>query len=588
MELSSIYLILLKVQQKDYLYRKFYQESFKAIFYYIRNMKFRILFLLLLSFELAKGQQVLTENSSNYSGVSNYPIESVKTLNGYFYNLVLNDSILYSDTIFRNNDYKAHTLIISSDKMNKLNWFIDIPKGIYNETFKVNEYFIQLFEYTESELSIRQNKVLNPQNQSMWTLMLIDSNGNDLKLMNIGNEIKDSANSKLYLNGFSIKNNGNYLITGYQLGSINLRGNFYYSDTFMSKYFSLEIDGSGNIVEYKSHFRCLNPYGKISRTIENNNNLIFETSFDSLEIQNKSFSVLNFANNYVNDLALISIDKSTSNIIKYALLIDSSTNGYASNSSIISKGNTILWPVNSATKTLKVNDSIFVIESEHEQVILTIDLVTFQPLSTIFLNAENPINYSLDYYNDTSYVLTCINPGAFLNVNDILYNFPLSNATAFIDLERNLEPNLIYVAYGKGYSMRLTRFTKTTMEFWANYFTNSSKLSLKSIDKIRNLNYLKWRIQSTHYSLSNYTSLKNILQSDLTIFPNPSSSIINIKEKDEFENSEYQIYDLKGDECLTDLLDTSGRIQIDTLPNGMYWLKICNSKKIIFRKFVKD
>lgn len=551
-------------------------------------MKFRLLFLLLLSFELSMAQQILTENSTNYNGVSNYPIESVKTLNGYFYNLVLNDSLQYADTIFRNTDSKSHTLIISSDKTNKLKWFIDIPKGIYNETFKVNEYFIQLFEYTESELLVRQNKVLNPQNQSMWTLMLIDTNGNDLKLMNIGNEIKDSANSKLFLNGFSIKNNGNYLITGYQLGSISLRGNFYYSDTFMSKYFSLEIDGSGNIVEYKSHFRCLNPYGKISRTIENNNNLIFETSFDSLEIQNKSFSVLKFADNYVNDLVLISIDKSSSKISKYALLTDSSTNGYASNSSIVSKGNSILWPVNSATKTIRVNDSIFEIEPEHEQVIIKIDLMTFQPVNTIFLNAENPINYSVDFYNDSSYVLTCINPGAFLNVNDILYNFPLSGATAFIDLEKDLEPNLIYVAYGRGYSMKLTKFTKTTMEFWANYFTGSSKLSLKSIEKTRNPNYLRWRIQSTHYSLLNYTALTNIVQSTLTIFPNPSKTIIQIKENDEFENYSFKIYDLKGKQYMTDVLDDSGRIKVEDLPDGMYWIKIYNSDRLFCRKFIKN
>lgn len=359
---------------------------------------------IILAFAIGKiyAQQVVNEDVSNYSANSNLQIEAFKLNSGYIYSVVLNDSIFYSDTIFKVQDNTTHTLIISSDINNKLRWYVDIPRGLYTETIKSMDKISQLFEFSDSALKIRNKRISNPNLESVWSMMVIDSTGNNFNLIKIGNCYKDSLNSALHFNCFSVKSNGNYILGGYQLGSVQLLGNLYFSDTFLSTYFTLEIDQAGNLVQYKQQFRCLNPYQKISRGIENSDKIIFESNFDSLVIDNKNYSVLNYGGNSVSDLVLIALDKSTSSLSNYSIFKDSSTNGLASNGSIKSIGQSILWPVNSSTATVHVKDSTYSIQSTHDQLIILLNLSTFQPVKVYPIDAENPVIYDIDYFNDTS------------------------------------------------------------------------------------------------------------------------------------------------------------------------------------------
>jgi hypothetical protein len=102
--------------------------------------------------------------------------------------------------------------------------------------------------------------------------------------------------------------------------------------------------------------------------------------------------------------------------------------------------------------------------------------------------------------------------------------------------------------------------------FFENHSNNSQSISngIHSYVEIRSLN----------------RSYKN-KKINLSVYPNPTSNILNITfQKSNFENSKYQIFNIKGDLVKKGNITTQNTIiNIDNLPSAMYYLFIYRKGK---------
>ncbi len=82
---------------------------------------------------------------------------------------------------------------------------------------------------------------------------------------------------------------------------------------------------------------------------------------------------------------------------------------------------------------------------------------------------------------------------------------------------------------------------------------------------------------------------ENKNKNDLTICPNPTNNFINLSYSDNFSGKEILIFDIYGNtrfEIKDIRLLKGNRIQTDSFPNGIYYLKVKTDSGIITRRFV--
>lgn len=89
------------------------------------------------------------------------------------------------------------------------------------------------------------------------------------------------------------------------------------------------------------------------------------------------------------------------------------------------------------------------------------------------------------------------------------------------------------------------------------------------------------------YVYGNQVSIRDIVETAIKIYPNPSSEVITIEGVD--VNSVLSIYDISGRRMFGRILRQDGEsIQIQTLTPGMYLLKIQTKEGVYISKFVKE
>jgi hypothetical protein len=90
-------------------------------------------------------------------------------------------------------------------------------------------------------------------------------------------------------------------------------------------------------------------------------------------------------------------------------------------------------------------------------------------------------------------------------------------------------------------------------------------------------------------SISEITSIDESLLEDISVFPNPFHSSINLKTSDNFFNAELILFDLLGKQHYSQLNFRGGVINFGDLASGVYYLKILrssNQNKVI--KLVRE
>lgn len=81
-------------------------------------------------------------------------------------------------------------------------------------------------------------------------------------------------------------------------------------------------------------------------------------------------------------------------------------------------------------------------------------------------------------------------------------------------------------------------------------------------------------------------SIANELKSEFSVFPNPTTDFLEIQSK-EIEFDQIEIISLNGDILLKQEILNSSRIDVSSLSNGFYFLKLSNSNLTVSRKFEK-
>jgi hypothetical protein len=82
-------------------------------------------------------------------------------------------------------------------------------------------------------------------------------------------------------------------------------------------------------------------------------------------------------------------------------------------------------------------------------------------------------------------------------------------------------------------------------------------------------------------------SNEDVEKSKVSIFPNPASDLVQIKSDQEFDS--FVIYNVSGQQVLSKKLNSEQRIDVSTLSNGMYFLKLENNgQEIETLKLVKE
>lgn len=89
--------------------------------------------------------------------------------------------------------------------------------------------------------------------------------------------------------------------------------------------------------------------------------------------------------------------------------------------------------------------------------------------------------------------------------------------------------------------------------------------------------YSNW-LSNTTLSINNFSTINNSVQ----LYPNPASNFIQISSLNKIEN--YKIFDVLGSEMKTGIIGDKMKINIQSLTNGLYFLKLENGKSI---KFIK-
>jgi len=89
-----------------------------------------------------------------------------------------------------------------------------------------------------------------------------------------------------------------------------------------------------------------------------------------------------------------------------------------------------------------------------------------------------------------------------------------------------------------------------------------------------------------HYS--NKTGIQNALSNDKlqSVYPNPVVDFINIKSESEISNA--KIYDISGNCVLNKSFVDGNRIDIRSLPAGIYFIKLLDSDKSKNIRFIKN
>jgi hypothetical protein len=80
------------------------------------------------------------------------------------------------------------------------------------------------------------------------------------------------------------------------------------------------------------------------------------------------------------------------------------------------------------------------------------------------------------------------------------------------------------------------------------------------------------------------TSVDEITKVDMDIFPNPSDSVLNIKNWEALEKPAVEIVTLSGQVVLSKTVITQNTIEMDSLPNGLYVVKIWSGDRVVEAK----
>ncbi|MDF2437668.1 MAG: hypothetical protein K0Q95_2044 [Bacteroidota bacterium] len=82
---------------------------------------------------------------------------------------------------------------------------------------------------------------------------------------------------------------------------------------------------------------------------------------------------------------------------------------------------------------------------------------------------------------------------------------------------------------------------------------------------------------------------ENILVGDLSVYPNPSTGVFNLKAGKTFTNSNVNVTDLQGKIIISEKMNgTNSSVDLSAFTSGMYFIQVTNEDKMINTKIIKE
>ena len=84
------------------------------------------------------------------------------------------------------------------------------------------------------------------------------------------------------------------------------------------------------------------------------------------------------------------------------------------------------------------------------------------------------------------------------------------------------------------------------------------------------------------------TGIKEITETNFTVYPNPVSTTITLQSNIDLQNAEIKIFNLLGELVLTKSNIRNATIDVETLTNGIYFLQVRSNNNFLTQKFIKQ
>ncbi len=116
--------------------------------------------------------------------------------------------------------------------------------------------------------------------------------------------------------------------------------------------------------------------------------------------------------------------------------------------------------------------------------------------------------------------------------------------------------------------------------------TNNPNLNCIQIDDINYIGTFWGKDAHTIYSTDcSAAEIVEIASSEITIYPNPVINYLYIENNSDIIFTQAKIYDISG-KLITSMTNIENKINVSSLPNGFYILKLSNNKTSVTKKFI--
>ncbi len=472
-------------------------------------------------------QVKLKELVASYSGENSIPINILKTSSGYVYNFYVSDSVFIADTCFKitNNPY---TLIVFTDINKNILRTYSFDLITFNSIEIDGNSILLRIDFDGVDLNIGGLSLSNGNNNKCIALFITALDGSNPTLTKIGEFKENQAfSNKLSINSYTVNSANNIVVGGYMRGATKIDNADFLKDTLISTYIAYEISKTGALINYNYIFEATNPYF-ISNAKKQDNFIYFLSGYDSLQIENKSYSSLFFDGDKLNDVVLIKINLNNLTLNKYLAIEDSSSNILAwDDIKINSKG--IVFPFRSNVRFFKLNGVRYEENRLHNEVVFYLDKDNLSYKSHFIFQAEFMQTRLINVFNDSSFVVSFREPGTFVYVNNTKFNLGIDDYMIFIVLEPNRLPYKILTTEGIGYIIILNSFQPSYTEFFANLYLPTSIVEIKDVSFINKKQTIGWAKMNGYYSMENFSSIKEINPTKIRIYPNPSKGKLSFE-----------------------------------------------------------
>jgi len=397
------------------------------------------------------------------------------------------------------------------------------------------ELYLPLGDYTY--------EIINPENDSIYclsdTLHVVDVTNIDT--INISSHTDNTYNATINISCPSIVNNPVYYINYSNYGYLPVNGEI-----------TVTLDTALTIVSASESYTTIN-----ANTISFSYSDLLMYENRHIQIEVNALDTVSFLNYIATTTAEITCTESDVNL----------ANNISTNYS------TILLPFdpNDISASPYGNYEINLIHTTDTFVVYT---VNFQNTGSAIAHNVNIFDTIPSCFNYTSIEILASSYSDvqlfFEDSNAVRFNFP---NIELIDSVHNEAESHGFITY-RLRTNTILNIGDTIPNFADIYFDNNPAVKTNIVESI---------------VIENITDNYTIKNNNIVIYPNPTNSILNIKCSSNIDNAIVEIYSIDGKLVSKKLLENiNSQISVNSLPKGIYSIRIISKEMNVTSKFIKN